>query len=842
MSQRFQRVTLLAAFGWALLALLLFLRATLFHEGWTTPLHTSNTPGRIGVTWVSPEGEAAGVHPGDGLISIDGVPYLQWGRDGHWRELRPGHPNLYRFELRDGTTLDVALMPAPVSAQPLPLAPIYLASIAVGSAFLVMGILVWMLRPGRDESWAFGLFSALVAVQLFTSFDTYRQTAGYERSAANFFLLAAGVFHLFTTYPFEPRWIVGRRWLRGVLYAVASVAVPLVWIEGRFGVPFFAMAQFGFGLLLAVTIFCLAAVASERRRRREEQDVARADVMLLGAFGSFVPVLALILAETFLRTGFPVYLALLWFIVFPICVAYGIVKKELFDIRHVMRSSAAYGAATLAITGFYAALVAAADAALVKLHMDARSPRFTMVFLFFAILAVNPLRNRMQALVDRLFDRDRGRDRQTVREISEAMVSMLSIQEIVERIVRALSDAMGVDRSMVLLLSDDEPALRPEAWSGDFADRQHEFSLPTDHPVCKYLWMRRQDVSRAELGDELDPAMAVACESLFDELDATLFVPILFGVDLLGVIVVGRKLSGERFSADDRQLLLTLANQSSIAIENAKAFDEIAKLNETLEARVEERTRELRDTQAQLMQSEKMRTLGQLVAGVAHELNNPIGFVHANLKLLDEYVAKLGRLQAEGADTSRTREAIAKLLLRSREGTGRVTKIVADLRAFSRMDQGELAEADLNDEIERTLTLMEPRCKNCIEVERDFGDIPRVRCHAGQLNQVFLNLLMNACDAIGDRGRIAVRTRAEDGQVRLEFEDDGPGIPRDVRDRIFEPFFTTKPVGQGTGLGLSLTHGIVERHGGRIWVEPGARVGTRFVIELPVAGAPAAVA
>ena len=137
---------------------------------------------------------------------------------------------------------------------------------------------------------------------------------------------------------------------------------------------------------------------------------------------------------------------------------------------------------------------------------------------------------------------------------------------------------------------------------------------------------------------------------------------------------------------------------------------------------------------------------------------------------------------------------------------------------------------------------MEPRCKNCIEIERDFGDLPRVRCHAGQLNQVFLNLLMNACDAIGDRGRIAVRTRTEDGQVRLEFEDDGPGIPGEVRDRIFEPFFTTKPVGQGTGLGLSLTHGIIERHGGRIWVESGQQTGTRFVIELPVAGAPAAVA
>src|SRR5262249_34777573 len=244
----------------------------------------------------------------------------------------------------------------------------------------------------------------------------------------------------------------------------------------------------------------------------------------------------------------------------------------------------------------------------------------------------------------------------------------------------------------------------------------------------------------------------------------------------------GAEGSGRPRLVRHRQLLLTLANQSSIAIENAKAFDEIAKLNETLEARVEERTRELRETQTLLLQSEKMRTLGQLVAGVAHELNNPIGFVHANLKLLEEYVDKLAAAQQAGHDTSRPREAIAKLLARSREGTDRVKKIVADLRTFSRMDQAELQEADLNAEIDRTLTLMEPRCRNCIEVERDFGELPRVRCHAGQLNQVFMNLLMNSCDALGDKGRIRVCTRAADGRVRLEFEDDGPGIPEALRD------------------------------------------------------------
>jgi signal transduction histidine kinase len=325
---------------------------------------------------------------------------------------------------------------------------------------------------------------------------------------------------------------------------------------------------------------------------------------------------------------------------------------------------------------------------------------------------------------------------------------------------------------------------------------------------------------------------------VFDTLDVELLVPILFGVDLLGVIAVGRKITGERLGPDERQLLRTLANQSAIAIENAKAFDEIAQLNKTLEARVEERTRELRETQAQLVQSEKMRSLGQLVAGVAHELNNPIGFVHANLQLLEENVERLMRTDGDPARRLRARDAIEKLLARSQEGAGRVKRIVQDLRTFSRTDQAELTQVSLNDAIERTLTLIEPRTKTGIAVERDLGELPDVRCYAGQLNQVFMNLLMNACDALDGSGKITVRTRPADDGVVLEFSDDGPGMSPEVSSRVFEPFFTTKPVGKGTGLGLSISHGIVERHGGTMSVESMLGRGAKFTIRLPLAPPP----
>jgi signal transduction histidine kinase len=228
--------------------------------------------------------------------------------------------------------------------------------------------------------------------------------------------------------------------------------------------------------------------------------------------------------------------------------------------------------------------------------------------------------------------------------------------------------------------------------------------------------------------------------------------------------------------------------------------------------------------------------LGQLVAGVAHELNNPIGFVHANLQLLDEFIEKLIAAQAKGEDATRYRDAITKLLARSREGTERVKQIVQDLRTFSRTDQADLQSANLIEEIDRTLALMEPRFKGVVEVVREYEELPDVTCYPGQLNQVFLNLLMNACDVLEDAngGRITIRTQPTEGGVRLEFEDSGPGIPPEVQTRIFDPFFTTKEVGKGTGLGLSLSHGIIERHGGRIQVVSKPPLGATFVIELPL--------
>jgi len=839
-TQRVRNATAALAIAWALLALALSLVARV--EAARSPVPPVAALGIGGdywiVQWAGEEARAAGVEVGDRLLAVDGEPADTYLLE-RLGQLAPDVPNRYLLEKRDGRRLEVSIAPRPPeSARPWPALAAAVGIPLVGLVYLGVGLAVWWLRPERAASWAFLLFCCAMAALLFGS--GWSLGPALDLQWLHLPLVGAAAFHLFTTYPLEPDWVVRRPGIRFALYPPALVLGGVTYAAGLTSLSPEGWREAAFVFPIAAGFFCTGMLAVERRRAPEGDERDRADVMLLGALVSFLPVLVVAAAHFFLRLTAPWFLAFLWFVLFPVAVGYGIVRKQLFDIRSVARSSVAYTMATVTITGLYAFLIVSADAAFRLVDVNASSPWFSVGFLFVAILLFNPLRDRLQAFVDRWFDRDRRSYRRAVREISEAMVSMLSIKEIVDRILIAATDTMGLERAMVLILDDETRELRVAASRGDWEPEALTVHWPADHPVAKQLWMRRQILARSAFDDEPDPEVREACRDVFDTLEVELLVPILFGVDLLGVITVGRKFSGERLDAPDQSLLRTLANQSAIAIENAKAYDEIAQLNETLEARVEERTRELRRTQEQLMQAEKLKSLGQLVAGVAHELNNPIGFVHANIQLIEEKVQRIADPETPPEARERAREALAKLLRRSREGTERVKQIVQDLRTFSRMDQADLQEVDLHEEIDRTLTLMEPRCKNCIRIERDYGKLPRVRCFPGQLNQVFLNLLVNACDAIDGQGTIRVVTRATPDGVCLEFHDTGQGIPSEAQSRIFDPFFTTKPVGKGTGLGLSLSHGIVERHGGRMHVESEPGKGTVFTIELPLDANPQA--
>jgi len=284
-------------------------------------------------------------------------------------------------------------------------------------------------------------------------------------------------------------------------------------------------------------------------------------------------------------------------------------------------------------------------------------------------------------------------------------------------------------------------------------------------------------------------------------------------------------------------------------------------LNENLANQVRwlrETKDELSRTQGQLVTQEKMAALGRLVAGVAHELNNPISFVYSNSILLRDSVAQLQRVldlyeSAQGL-TDESRRLIDKLkdevdydyLVKDisqaiddcHEGSRRVRDIVLNLRTFSRLEDSDLQQVDVAEGIESTIRILGQYFRpDRVVIHREYGEIPRLECYSGQLSQVWMNLMVNAAQAMKSRGDLWITTRIEGGCAVVEFRDSGPGMPDDVKNKIFDPFFTTKAVGEGTGLGLSIVHSIIERHAGEITVESEIGQGTTFRVSLPLEAA-----
>lgn len=274
--------------------------------------------------------------------------------------------------------------------------------------------------------------------------------------------------------------------------------------------------------------------------------------------------------------------------------------------------------------------------------------------------------------------------------------------------------------------------------------------------------------------------------------------------------------------------------------DHVKADEKIRKYASELEAT----NLELRETQTQLIQSEKMAALGTLVAGVAHEINTPIGSIHANadvsrraLELIHAALAPTGK--TEPPDLEKLHKAIGILSEANTTtctATERIVRIVKSLRNFARLDEAEVKTVDIHEGIESTLTLVYHEYKNRIEIVREFGQLPKVSCYPNQLNQVYMNILVNAIHAIQGEGTITIRTRAVGDRVEVAISDTGVGIPKENLNKIFDPGFTTKGVGIGTGLGLSIVYKIVEAHRGKITVDSTPGVGTTFTVTLPVHG------
>jgi signal transduction histidine kinase len=687
--------------------------------------------------------------------------------------------------------------------------------------------------------------------------------------------------HLALVFPVERRFVGARRLWPLVPYLLSALLAVLV-LRGFHSDPPDLSAAHATYLYAASSIgFFVLALCYAYWENSEPLARPRIKTVLPGLLlGTSVALYAFVDNASAGRE-FPVQFALIFTLAFYAAVAYAIARYNLFDIDRLVRLSFVYGGLSAVVISIYALVLALLN----ELAPTFRAQNQGLLGTAFVVLLAalfDPLRRAIQSLVDRAFYRTRLDYRTTIGALSRALTSLLDLQRVVERVTGVLTDSMHLESATVSLCKgSDGPSVQWSRKPGESVEETASDAaldllagtleaFPRDFRAASVLHRIADPEARRQVGD------------LLGALQASIVLPLILGERAVGVLLLGAKRSGRPFDADDIELLRTLADQTAIAIQNARSYAALAELNRDLDDKVRQRTEELhasnqdlgraydelKAAQAQLVQSEKMASLGQLVAGVAHELNNPASLVHGGLANLNEYLQKFVEViqaysRAPIADPSveqeldrlRSRARLDVLLAQTpellqicAEGSERIRKIVEDLRTFVRADQGPFVPTDLVDGLESTLRLLGQRLtRHGIDVQRHYEGVPKIEAHAGQLNQVWMNLLSNAIEAVEERPapgiRVAVRMSgagSESGPsdhasgVEVEIRDNGVGIEPANHGRIFEPFFTTKPIGRGTGLGLSIVYGAVKSHGGTIAVDSEPGRGTSVIVRLPV--------
>ncbi|MBG1266113.1 ATP-binding sensor histidine kinase [Nostoc sp. WHI] len=497
---------------------------------------------------------------------------------------------------------------------------------------------------------------------------------------------------------------------------------------------------------------------------------------------------------------------------------------------------------------------------------------------------------------------------------SQALSGEIELERLLSTLMKVVVENAGASKCALILNKGDNLALTVAAVcsSSTFEQTDAEFpstslELSSDVPITLINYVKRS--REIFVSDNAMAASFLATDSyiLNEQPKSMLSAPIINQGKLIGILYLENNLTTGAFTRDRVEVLKLLTTQAAISLENAILYKNLAQAkeileeyNHTLEEKVQERTKEINDknhclqealqelqrTQIQLIQSEKMSSLGQMVAGIAHEINNPINFIHGNINHASEYVQDLLNLvavyqqeypspsplveeKAEEIDLNFLAEDLPKILDSMNVGSSRIRNIVLGLRNFSRLDESEMKPVDVHEGIDNTLMILQHRFKEKsdfpeIEVIKEYGKLPEVICYPGQLNQVFMNILSNAIDALEDSfvidhpslrndkeqiakgidasvashkvGQIHIFTELTDSNTAIiRIADNGSGITKAVQQKIFDPFFTTKAVGSGTGLGLSISYQIiVDKHKGSLTCDSTLGKGTEFTIEIPM--------
>ncbi|HEV7735741.1 MAG TPA: ATP-binding protein [Candidatus Binatia bacterium] len=692
------------------------------------------------------------------------------------------------------------------------------------ATYLALGLMVWVLRPRLPLGRALLSFGTSSALWMVTAMDLYGPATFFRLHVVGESLFPAAALHLSLLFP-QPHPLARYIWVAYLISGLILVPYELLLYQPHAYTLIHNLATLYLGL--AALTFGVRLI-HEYWQGRSELARQRIRVMTLGTLAGFALPGAIFLASAATAGGVPVNTGAFTGFLFALALAYAIVKHDLFEIDAMVKRGAYYLLLTGAVGVAYVGAVVLFNLTLPGAITD--SAAFPVAFTLAVLVLFNPLRTLLQGVVDRVFFRTSYDGAQVLEAVGAQLASALTREHIATLVRDGVQGAI--------------PNASTRLFSGQTL-REVGGDVTVPASLVPALAGGRVLTAFDSAESYPDPDLHERVRDALAGLGAEVAVPMVNRGDVVGLLTAGAKRSGLFYTAGDAAFLRALAHQAATALQNAASYETVVELNARLEQRVVERTaqleesnrdlgsalQELKHAQVQLVQSEKMASLGRLVAGVAHEINNPVSFIATSVPPLRR---RLERAAAEASVPVQAmlREAgdIVDIMAR---GAERTSAIVKDLRSFSRLGEAARKAVDIHEGLEVSLRLLESRWRERITVHREFGSLPPVECDPGQMNQVFMNVLSNACDAITGTGNIWVSTRRDGDVVEVTIRDDGGGMPADVMGRIFDPFFTTKDVGGGTGLGLAISHGVVTAHGGSIAVESTPGIGTVFRIRLP---------
>ena len=775
------------------------------------------------VVRVAPGGpaEAAGVRLDDVVLCIDGVPPdqkipLYSGGPGS-----PMHLSL----LRDGETIDLTV----TLRSQLPGALVLkLTNLATALLFSVLSLAFTVgerrSRSGVTFTLFYQLLAAVIACGSVSGYHYDWAIRGFQASLA---LLSPATIFMASSFPLFRNGAVVR-FIRAVSAVAAAVLLlPVIVLPGHdllgSGLGYLAY-QISLPILLLSVVTSLVIITQSFRRTLDAGARAATRISLLGLIISVLPVVGLYLVPRLVlgRGIVSAEVTILFLIFLPLYHGFSLTRRRFWGLESVLPpissavlSSAFFVSALLGAVWFVKAIwPTGGEAALVS----------GMVLGAVVLAAANvPVISGSRRLVHNAFYGQAYDYQSIVSEMSRDLAQAVGHDELGALVVGTLCNRMNLAGSALLGNRADDGTLCLEASRGGLASAlEGGGRLPVDGALASMLVRYGQPLTREGLQMRLSTGALTPLERrLLEDDRVALWAPVMVKGILRGLVILGQKRKDALFSREDLEIFSTLAGQIGVSMENADLYDHL---------RAE--MRKLQEMQDQLVQAEKLSAVGELVSGVAHELNNPL-------------TAVIGYAELLRADST-NEQALEDLdnILRSAE---RSRHIVRNLLTFARRQKSERRMVSINDIIRQTVEIQayQLRVDNVtVETELD-PNLPFTAVDNSQMQQVFLNIIMNAHQAIRsvrDRGIIRISTGVpRPGIIRATIADDGPGIGPDVAGRIFDPFFTTKEVGVGTGLGLSICYGIVSSHGGRIWVESIPGAGATFLIEVPVQAEPLAV-